>query len=192
MTEPDAVAAASPALSPMQAALTARPDVLLAWDEERGEAAATIALAALADTCAWLKEAHGFVRLSGVIGIDTLKYPVAMPGQTGRGTPRFGVIYHLAALPPASGRIRLRVFVPEGAPTVPSVTAIWPAANFFEREIYDLFGITFTDHPDLRRIFLADDWTGHPLRKDIGLGGEAIEFTHTIGAITRTRRKANA
>ncbi len=98
MTEPDA--AVAPVMAPLQSALTARPDVLLAWDEERGEAAATITPAALEETCTWLKEAQGFVRLSGVIGIDTLTYPVAMPGQPGRGTPRFGVIYHLAALPP--------------------------------------------------------------------------------------------
>ena len=193
MSEPESSAVPdAPALSPLQAALTARPDVLLGWSEERGEAAATITPAALTDTCLWLKEAQGFVRLSGVIGIDTLAYPVAMPGQTERGTPRFGVIYHLTALPPASGRLRLRVFVPENDSVVPSVTAIWPAANYFEREIYDLFGITFTGHPDLRRIFLAEDWIGHPLRKDVGIGGEPIEFTHTIGPITRTRRKANA
>ncbi len=189
MTESES---AAPALSPLQEALTALPDVLLAWDEERGEASATVALAAFAETCVWLKEAQGFVRLSGIVGIDTLTYPVAMPGQPERSIPRFGVIYHLAALPPGRERLRLRVFVPEDAPTVPSVTAIWPAANFFEREIYDLFGITFTGHPDLRRIFLADDWNGHPLRKDVGIGGEPVEFTHTIGPITRTRRKANA
>ena len=173
-------------------ALTARSNALLAWDEERGEASATITADALHDTCVWLKDTHGFVRLSGIIGIDTLKYPVAMPGQIAPGAPRFGVIYHLASSPPAPMRLRLRVFVPEDAPVVPSVTAIWPAANFFEREAYDLLGITFSGHPNLRRIFLAEDWNGHPLRKDIGLGGEPVEFTHTIDAITRTRRKANA
>lgn len=180
------------ALDLLRDALAARPGVLLAWGDERGEAAATIARDAVWETCAWLKEAHGFVRLSGVIGIDTLRYPVAMPGQGGRGTPRFGVIYHLAMRPPAPGRLRLRLFVPEDDPVVRSITAIWPAANFFEREIYDLFGVTFRDHPDLRRIFLAEDWVGHPLRKDVSIGGERVEFTHTAAAISQKRKRAES
>ena len=53
-------------------------------------------------------------------------------------------------------------------------------------------GITFRDHPNLRRIMLAEEWVGHPLRKDIGIGGEPVEFTHTVAAITRNRRKADA
>lgn len=173
-------------------ALAARGDALLMWDEERGELSATITRDALLDTCVWLKEARGFVRLSGILGIDTLKYPVAMPGQGGCGVPRLGVIYHLAARPPAPARLRLRVFVSADDAVVPSVTGIWPGANFFEREIYDLFGVTFAGHPDMRRIMLADDWVGHPLRKDVGLGGEPVEFTHTVEGITRARRKADA
>ena len=173
-------------------ALAARADVLLSWDEERGEASATIAPEALLDTCAWLKEMHGFARLSDITAVDTLVYPVAMPGQITRGTPRFGVIYHLAARPPGTMRLRLRVFVPESEAVVPSIVPLWPGANFFEREIYDLMGITFVGHPDLRRIMMPEDWIGHPLRKDMSIGGEPVEFTHTVDAITRNRRKANA
>ncbi len=178
--------------SELQEALAARAGALLAWDEAQGEASATIAHDALHEVCAWLRETQGFMRLSGIVGIDTLTYPVAIAGQQGRGAPRFGVVYHLAARPPASMRLRLRVFVPEDAPLVPTVTDLWPGANFFEREIYDLFGITFAGHPDLRRIFLAEEWVGHPLRKDVGIGGERVEFTHTVEAISRARRKANA
>ncbi len=183
MTLPDAA---------LHDALATHGDALLAWDEERGEASATITPDALLDTCVWLKETQGFVRLSGVLGIDTLRYPVAMPGQVVKGTPRFGVVYHLATRPPAPERLRLRVFLPADDPVVPSVTGIWPAANFFEREIYDLFGITFTGHPDLRRIMLAEEWVGHPLRKDVGIGGEPVEFSHTTAAISGKRRKADA
>lgn len=163
--------------------------VLLGWDEARGEASATIAPAALRDTLRWLRDAHGFGRLSGLLGIDTLTYPAAMPGQPGRGTPRFGVVYHLAGLPPSAMRLRVRVFVPEGA-AVPSIVDLWPGANFFEREIYDLFGVAFAGHPDLRRIMMADDWVGHPLRKDHALGGERVEFSHTVDAIAGRRPKA--
>lgn len=178
--------------SALHEALAARSETLLAWDEERDEASATLIAAALHETCAWLKDARGFVRLSGLLGIDTLTYPVAMPGQAARGVPRLGVIYHLAVLPPAPERLRLRVFVPEDDAVVPSVTDLWPTANYYEREIYDLFGIRFSGHPDLRRIMLPDDWQGHPLRKDIGVGGERIEFSHTIEAVSRGRRKADA
>ena len=157
-------------------ALAARADVLLSWDEERGEASATIAPEALLDTCAWLKEMHGFARLSDITAVDTLVYPVAMPGQITRGTPRFGVIYHLAARPPGTMRLRLRVFVPESEAVVPSIVPLWPGANFFEREIYDLMGITFVGHPDLRRIMMPEDWIGHPLRKDYAIGRIPVQF----------------
>jgi NADH-quinone oxidoreductase subunit C len=115
-----------------------------------------------------------------------------MPGQIAPGAPRFGVIYHLATRPPGTTRLRLRVFVPESAAVVPSVVSLWPGANFFEREIYDLMGVTFVGHPDLRRIMLAEEWVGHPLRKDVGIGGEPVEFTHTVDEIAGNRRKANA
>jgi NADH-quinone oxidoreductase subunit C len=172
-------------------ALAARADTLQSWDEERGEATAVIAPEALVETCAWLME-QGFVRLSDITAIDTLTYPVAMPGQIARGTPRFGVVFHLAVRPPGATRLRLRVFVPENDAVVPSVVPIWPGANFFEREVYDLMGITFAGHPDLRRIMLAEEWVGHPLRKDLSVGGEPVEFSHTVEEITRNRRKADA
>jgi len=181
----------APPLHPVRAALIGRGEgVLLAWDEERGEASATIAAAALHDTCRWLRDAMGFGRLSGLLGIDTLTYPVAMPGQPERGTPRFGVVYHLAGLPPSAMRLRLRTFLAANDPTAQSLTDLWPGANFFEREIFDLFGIEFAGHPDMRRIMMADDWVGHPLRKDAPLGGERVEFSHTVGAIAARRPKA--
>ena len=66
---------------------------------------------------------------------------------------------------------RLRVLLDEAEPSVASIVPVWPGANFFEREVFDLFGIRFADHPDLRRIMLPDDWTGHPLRKDYPVEG---------------------
>ena len=164
---------------------------LLAWDEARGEAAATIPAAALRDTCLWLKEEQSFGRFSDLVGIDTLTFPVAMPGQVAKGEPRFGVVYHLAAYPPDPWRLRLRVFVPEADPVVPSIVSVWPGANFFEREAYDLLGIVFAGHPDLRRIMMPLETVGHPLRKDVSVGGERIEFTHTVAEIAGKRRKAD-
>ena len=85
--------------------------------------------------------------------------------------PRFEVVYHLAALGPAYGsaparRLRLKVRVEDADARIPSVTAIWPGAGWPEREVFDLFGIRFEGHADLRRILMPDDWEGHPLRKD--------------------------
>jgi NADH-quinone oxidoreductase subunit C len=79
--------------------------------------------------------------------------------------PRFEIVYHLYSLP-RRHRLRVRVPVPESDPVVESLTPLWQGANFLEREIWDLFGIRFTDHPDLRRILLYDEFQGHPLRKD--------------------------
>lgn len=84
--------------------------------------------------------------------------------------PRFDVVYQLFSYQKKSG-LRLKIQLPEDEPTAPSITALWAGANWFEREVYDLFGIQFTGHPDLRRLLMPDDWPGHPLRKDYPLAG---------------------
>ena len=82
---------------------------------------------------------------------------------------RFEVVYHLYSFK-QNDRLRLKVLSGEGE-KVPSVVNVWVAANWLEREVFDLFGITFENHPDLRRILMTDDWIGHPLRKDYPLQG---------------------
>ncbi len=79
-------------------------------------------------------------------------------------TPRFEIVYHLCSLK-NNQRLRIKTRVEEGEP-VPSVESVWKVANWYEREVYDLFGIPFENHPDLRRILLWDGYQGHPLRKD--------------------------
>jgi len=83
---------------------------------------------------------------------------------------RFAVVYHLCSLRDRR-RLRVRVPVPEGDPSIDSIVELWPAANWAEREVFDLFGIRFKGHPDLRRILNPDDFEGHPLRKDFPLQG---------------------
>jgi len=124
--------------------------------------------AALRDCLRSLK-AEGFAMLSDIGGVDYLERD-----------PRFDVVYHLLKFAAATGsaeRVRVLCGVPGENPTVPSVCDMWPSANWAEREVYDLFGVTFSGHPDLRRIQMPDDWTGHPLRKDYPLRGPALERT---------------
>jgi NADH-quinone oxidoreductase subunit C len=130
--------------------------------------------AELRDTLTSLK-AEGFAMLLDIGGAD-------YPGRE----PRFDVVYHLLALSKdartvaAVGkpqRVRVLCGVPENDPAVPTVSDVWPAADWAEREVYDLFGIFFAGHPDLRRIQMPVEWEGHPLRKDYPLRGPAREKT---------------
>jgi NADH-quinone oxidoreductase subunit C len=84
--------------------------------------------------------------------------------------PRFEVNYHLLSLA-RKDRVRLKVRLPGSNPAVESVVAVWPTANWHEREVFDLFGIRFEGHPDLRRILMPESWEGHPLRKDYPVEG---------------------
>jgi len=84
--------------------------------------------------------------------------------------PRFHVVYHLLSIS-RKERVRIKVKLNGSDPNVESVTSLWPGANLFEREVFDLFGIRFNGHPNLRRIMMPDDWDGHPLRKDYPVEG---------------------
>jgi NADH-quinone oxidoreductase subunit C len=84
--------------------------------------------------------------------------------------PRFEVIYHLLSIPNKE-RVRLKVRLDSASPAVESLTSVWPGANYFEREVFDLFGVRFTGHPYLRRLLMPEDWEGHPLRKDYPVEG---------------------
>ena len=84
--------------------------------------------------------------------------------------PRFEVVYHLLSIP-KKDRVRLKVKLDGASPVVESVTSVWPGANYFEREVFDLFGVRFTGHPHLRRLLMPEDWEGHPLRKDYPVEG---------------------
>jgi NADH-quinone oxidoreductase subunit C len=84
--------------------------------------------------------------------------------------PRFEVVYHLLSIPHKE-RVRLKVRLESSSPTLDSVTPVWPAANYFEREVFDLFGVRFAGHPYLRRLLMPEDWEGYPLRKDYPVEG---------------------
>ncbi len=107
---------------------------------------------------------QGFLMFSDLCGVDYL-----------RRRPRFEVVVNLTSLQHRR-RLRIRAGVPGGDPTAPSITGVYPGANFYEREAYDMFGIVFEGHPDLTRILMPDDWEGHPLRKDFPVGAVPVQF----------------
>jgi len=115
----------------------------------------TVAKEFLLSVCHYLKgdEGGAYTLLTDETAVD---YP--------KREKRFDIIYHLYSFK-RNDRLRIKVVVAEGE-TVPSVVGIWPTANWLEREVYDMFGVVYDGHPDLKRILLPDGWTGHPLRKD--------------------------
>jgi NADH-quinone oxidoreductase subunit C len=142
---------------------------LLAWDpkavvvasEFRGELTITAPSERLEQIAEDLRAAPGleFDFLSDITAVD--RFPME---------PRFELNYHLLSIP-LRHTVRLRAKVPGTNPVIATVTPVWPTANWHEREIFDLFGVRFDGHPDLRRILMPDDWEGYPLRKDYPVEG---------------------
>jgi NADH-quinone oxidoreductase subunit C len=131
----------------------------------RERAALHVAPAAVPDVLEHLR-GKGYRFLASVHGVDYF------PEE-----PRLGVHYELLDMREVD-RITVKVRVPTDAPNLPSVTPDWPTANYQEREVYDMFGVVFDEHPDMRRILMPEDYEGHPQRRDFPMGGEPIIFTH--------------
>lgn len=161
----------SPAFIGRQAVLNALPDhpaikAILAWNDsaltdakfEFGELTLTVPREEIRGAAETLRQA-GYNFFEDMTAVDW--FPAA---------PRFQLSYHLLSHR-LKERVRLRTLVGEGDPAIDSITTVWPAANFYEREVFDLFGLHFNGHPDLRRIMMPDDWKGHPLRKDYPVEG---------------------
>jgi NADH-quinone oxidoreductase subunit C len=105
--------------------------------------------------------------LSDLAGVDTLE----IEGRE----PRFEIVVQFLDIE-SKQRVMVHVAAEGDPPTVPSITSLWPGANFFEREAYDMFGIIFEGHPNLTRILMPDEWEGYPLRKDYGVGKVVVDF----------------
>ena len=146
----------------------------LSLSEFRGQTRVVVAVESLHEVLASLKDKHGFDLLVDISCVDYLEYPDAKD--------RFGLVYLLANTE-TNERLTLRCFVNDPEPTAPSAVDLWEGANWMEREVWDMFGIRFTDHPDLRRILLPEEFTAHPLRKDYPLQGRGER--HNFPVITR-------
>jgi NADH-quinone oxidoreductase subunit C len=165
--------------------------------EAHGETTLVVDPARLIDACTHLRDDLGFNFLSDLSPTDYLGWGTkgvsgAIGTSSGRDLnrpqtqgfqklppvkpKRFAVNYHLLALRSRAPRVRVQVWVDDGE-AVPSVVGVWPTADWHEREAWDLMGIRFDGHPNLRRIILDDDWEGHPLRKDYPIGGEPVRFS---------------
>jgi NADH-quinone oxidoreductase subunit C len=142
----------------IQALRAAHPEAIVNAKFDRDELTLVISTESLRAACRTLQQA-GYSFFEDVTCVDW--YP---------SEPRFQVTYHILSHP-LKERVRLHVMVGSIEPSVDSITSIWPSANFYEREVWDLFGVRFNGHPGLRRIMLPEEWEGHPLRKDYPVEG---------------------
>lgn len=134
-------------------------DTVLETVEFRDETTVVVKKEEIVAVCTFLKEECGYNFLTDLCGVDNM-------GQS----PRFMVVYHLYNIG-EHNRLRIKAPVEEAEAAIDTVCGVWSTANWMERETWDLMGITFNNHPDLRRILMPDDWEGHPLRKDYPLQG---------------------
>ncbi len=165
--------------------------------EHHGETTLVVDPARLVEACVHLRDDAGFNQLVDLSPADYLGYgakgvagymgtpagrDIFSPGSQGHShvpapkPKRFSVSYHLLAVRDEARRVRVQVWLDDGE-SLASVIRVWPAADWYEREAFDMFGIVFEGHPNLVRILMPEDWVGHPLRKDYPLGGEPVRFS---------------
>jgi NADH-quinone oxidoreductase subunit C len=165
--------------------------------EERGETTLVVDPARVVEAATHLRDVEGFTMLVDLSPADYLGWgEVGVAGYI--GTPagrdlnatgsqgfqrvpdprpkRFSVSYHLLRVNDDPARVRLQAWLDDGE-EIETVIRVWPAADWYEREAYDMFGIVFRGHPNLVRILMPEDWEGHPLRKDYPIGGEPVRFS---------------
>jgi NADH-quinone oxidoreductase subunit C len=153
------------------------PDDIHSVETFRGETTVVVGRDVVVEMCRSLQEDPelSFDLLAALTAVDY--YPAE---------PRFAVVYQLYSIP-KKVLLGLRVMLHSDSPEVPTVESVYPNANWREREVYDLYGIRFRDHSDLRRIMMPDDWEGHPLRKDYPLGYEEIQFSFNFDEVDRRK-----
>jgi len=165
--------------------------------EAHGETTLVVDPARVVEACLHLRDEQGFNFLSDLTPTDYLGWggrgvsgyigttggrDMHAPGTQGLGRvpdakpKRFAINYHLLRLTDDPVRLRVQAWLDDGE-EIDTVVRVWPTADWFEREAWDMFGIVFRGHPNLARILMEDDWEGHPLRKDYPIGGEPVRFS---------------
>ncbi len=137
-------------------------DAIVSVEEFRGQYSVLVKREFAKKIIKYLKEIHKFNHLQDLCGVDWIKED-----------PRFEVVYNLYSIENRL-HITVKTRVPQDNPEVDTITDLWEGANWHERECYDMFGIKFKGHPDLRRILMPEDWDGHPLRKDYPVKGKEL------------------
>jgi NADH-quinone oxidoreductase subunit C len=172
------VASIPPALEPAAALQQAKPGALLEVKLFRDETTLIVNRAQIVAVATFMRDTPGLVYnfLSDISAVDY--YPENTRPE------RFGISYHIYSML-YNRRLRLKVFIPEDEPEVVTMTSVWPGANWLEREIFDMMGITFTGHPDMRRVLMPEDWDGHPHRRDYPLGYEQVQFSFNVEEILK-------
>jgi NADH-quinone oxidoreductase subunit C len=161
------VEGSEPVVAELSAALGAG---LLGVQTDRGETTLVVDRGSIREACRLLRDgAEMFAHLSFICGVDYLDMGLE---------PRYAVVYQLYS-PSARRQLRVKVPVEASDPVVPSVVEVFTAAGWHERETFDMYGIQFEGHPNLTRILMPEDADFFPLRKDVPLGGEEVQFTHT-------------
>jgi NADH-quinone oxidoreductase subunit C len=158
------------AASPIVAALQQESSSwLLHADVALGELTLEVQPDRIVHVCRFLRDERHFERVSTITAVD--RYPAE---------PRFELVYHLHSLS-LNERVRVKTRVPSSNPSLESATAVWVGANWYEREVFDLFGIEFRNHPKLERILMPEGWDGHPLRKDYPVHGHRYDYAGAEG-----------
>ncbi len=161
-------------LSPIVSALVER--FACEAQEFRGEVSLIVAPERLVGLMTALRDEFAFEQLVDITAVDY--YP--------QEAPRFHVVYHVRSL--SQGLVLcLRVPLVGNAPSLDTAEKVYPNANWYEREVYDMFGVTFIGHSDMRRIIMPADWQGHPLRKDFPLGYEEVQFTFNFDTVSKRK-----
>jgi NADH-quinone oxidoreductase subunit C len=144
--------------------------------ESRAEVTGVVTAEQLVEAVLALRDEFGFDQLVDLTAVDY--WP--------QETPRFHVVYHIRNLADTL-ILCLRVPLDGNSPSAPTLEGVHPGANWYEREVYDMFGVTFTGHSDMRRILMPADWQGHPLRKDYPLGYEEVAFSFNVDEIMKRK-----
>lgn len=141
------------------------PDEVLQCHGFQGQIGVSVRPGRIVEILRWLRDTSNIRmnHLRALCGVDNSR-------RKEPGLARFEVVYHLYSIP-LRHELRLRAQIAEAEPSIASIVSLWPGANWLERETFDLLGIRFTGHPDLRRVLLPEDWQGHPLRKEYPLKG---------------------
>ena len=170
-----------PAKDPVDSVKSAFPNAVQDVIEYAGETTLVVTPADILPVMRFLRDTPGLIYnfMSDVSAVDYWE-----PGGVISRPGRFGVSYHIYSML-YNKRIRVKVYLDEDDPAVDTVSAIWPAANWLEREAADLMGIRFIGHPDPRRLLMPDDWQGHPHRRDTPLGYETVQFSFNAEEIMK-------